>query len=343
MDVIYEHVASQEPPQRNLASWAISTYYPGFTPPAVKTVASQELCMIAEYHLACATKGSMTTSPILPEAVEQYLPPLVDYAHPAGTGITDVRACDHKAKSLRVGVWLHCMDMSLSWERETSEMLVQLRYSRGPLLSYILDPRTGNLRYEEVVSRVLQENWEKHEEAKGKFRSSLNRSCHLQTTLTREIDELSQGMEAATDGKVQKDIEERMSILRTSLKKVEAAVAVNENHLEESQIQEEKAHQGDQGQSNSSEEHKGDVVVKEPEESNPTGAESTDPLKSQGTEPSMEVDVDDIPPLTSGDTATVTAKEDEMLMGDPTSVAGEMARLQVTSPGSHKPEDGETS
>ena len=56
----------------------------------------------------------------------------------------------------------------------------------------------------------------------------------------------------------------------------------------------------------------------------------------------MEVDVDDILPLTSGDATTVTAKEDEMLMGDPTSVTGEMAQLQVTSPDSHKPEDGET-
>ena len=88
MDAIYEHVVSQEPPQRNLASWAISTYYSEFTPPAVKMVASQVLCMIAEYHLACATKGSTTTSPILPETVEPYLPLLVHYAHPAGTGIT---------------------------------------------------------------------------------------------------------------------------------------------------------------------------------------------------------------------------------------------------------------
>ena len=213
MDVIYEHVASQELPQRNLASRAISAYYPGFTPPAVKTVVSQVLCMITEYHLACATKGSTTTSPILPEAVEQYLPPLVDYARPAGTGITDVRVCDHKAKSLRLGVWLHHMDMSLSWEREASETLVQLRHSRGPLLSYFLAPGTSNLHYEEVVSRVLQENWEKHEEAKEKFRSSLNRSRRRRTTLTREIDELSQGMEAAADGKVWKDIEERMNVL----------------------------------------------------------------------------------------------------------------------------------
>ena len=84
-------------------------------------------------------------------------------------------------------------------------------------------------------------------------------------------------------------------------------------------------------------------MVEGPEESGPTGAESTSPLRSQEAEPSMEVDVDDILPLTSGDATTVTAEEEEMLMGDPTSVAGEMAKLQVSSPDSHKPEDGETS
>ena len=51
MGAIYEHVVGQELPQRNLASWAISAYYPNFTPPAVKMVVSQVLCMIAEYHL----------------------------------------------------------------------------------------------------------------------------------------------------------------------------------------------------------------------------------------------------------------------------------------------------
>ena len=90
MGAIYEHMVGWEPPQKNIASRAISAYYPDFTPAAVKAVASQVLCMIAEYHLACTTMGSMTTSPILPEAVEQYLPLLADYAHPGGTGLTDV-------------------------------------------------------------------------------------------------------------------------------------------------------------------------------------------------------------------------------------------------------------
>ena len=178
MGVIYEHTVGWEPSQKNIALRAISAYYPDFTPATVKAVVSQVLCMIAEYHLACATMGSMTMSPILPEAVEQYLPPLADYARPGGTGLTDVRVHDHKSCSLRIRVWLHQMDMSLSWEREASESLVQLRHVRGPRLSYLLAPRTGNLCFEEVVTQVLHENWEKHERAKERFRSSLNSSCH---------------------------------------------------------------------------------------------------------------------------------------------------------------------
>ena len=176
-------------------------------------MAGQVLCMIAEYHLACASMGSMTTSPILPEAVEQYLPLLVDYACPGGTGLTDVRVHDHKSRSLHIGVWLHRVDMSLSWEREASESLVQSRHIRGPLLSYLLAPRTCNLCFEEVVTRVLQENWEKHERVKERFRSSLNSSCRQWTRLSQELDELSQGIEAATDRKLRKQTEERMGIL----------------------------------------------------------------------------------------------------------------------------------
>ena len=90
MGIIQEHAKGLEPSQKNIAPRAISAYYPDFTLAAVEGVASQVLCMIAEYHLACATRGSATMSPILPEAVEQYLPPLVDYARPGDTGITDM-------------------------------------------------------------------------------------------------------------------------------------------------------------------------------------------------------------------------------------------------------------
>ena len=343
MSAIYEHMVDQEPPQKNIASLAISTYYPNFTPAAVRTVASQVLCMIAEYHLACATRGSMTTSPILPEAIEQYLPPMVDYICPDSTGLTDVRVHDHKARSLHVGVWLHQMDMTLSLEKEASESLVQSRHSKGLLLSYLLAPGTGNLRFEEVVNRVLQENNEEHERVKKKSVSLLNRSPHQLARLLEELDELSKRLEAAKDEKAQKEIDKRMGVIQTAFKKAEASIAENKARLEESQIREEEARHGDQGQSDSSEGQYGDVMVEELEESGLTGVESTSPLGSQETEPSMEVDVDSTPPLTSGSAITVSAEEDQILMGDPTSVAGEMAKLQVSSPNSHKPKGSETS
>ena len=119
-------------------------------------------------------------------------------------------------------------------------------------------------------------------------------------------------------------------------------MAESEDHLKESQMREEEAHQEDRGQSDSSEGQDGDVVVEGAEGSGPAGAEAISSLRSQEAEPSMEVDMEDIPLLTSEDATTVTPKEDEMLTGDPTSVAGEMAQLQVASLDSHKPEDGET-
>ena len=124
--------------------------------------------MIAEYHLACVIRGSSVTSPILPEEIEDYLPPLADYLPPEGSnsGVTDVRVHDHKARSLQVRVWLHKIDMALSGEVEALRSLVQSRHSRGLLLGYLLAPGTGNLHYEEVTDKVLQENFEMHERRK---------------------------------------------------------------------------------------------------------------------------------------------------------------------------------
>ena len=86
--------------------------------------------------------------------------------------------------------------------------------------------------------------------------------------------------------------------------------------------------------------------MEEEQESGPTGTEATGsptPMVSvQAAEPSMDVDMEDIPPLTSEDVTAVTPEEDEVLMGDPASVTGEMAWIQVTSPDSQKPEDGKT-
>ena len=109
----------------------------------------------------------------------------------------------------------------------------------------------------------------------------------------------------------------------------------------------EEACQEDRDESDSSKDQDGDVIVEGAQESGPTGVEAMDPpiptASIQQAEPAMEVDEGGIPPLTSEDATTVTPEEDEMLMGNPTSVAGEMAQLQVTPPENHELKDGKAS
>ena len=151
--------------------------------------------------------------------------------------------------------------MSLSWEREALESLVLSRHIRGHLLSYLLAPGTGNLHFEEVVTQVIQENWETHERAKERFRSSLNSNRHQRAKLLQELDELSKGMEAAVDRKLRKETKTRMGILQTALRKVETSIDESEDHLKESQMREEDAHQVDWGQSDSNMDKDRDVIV----------------------------------------------------------------------------------
>ena len=101
---IYNRVAGKDPPPCDIASDAIRAYYPGIEPWTLKTWACQVLCMISEYHMACVTRGSSVTSPILPGVIEDRLPPLTDHALPEDrSGVTDVRVWDHQARTLRVG------------------------------------------------------------------------------------------------------------------------------------------------------------------------------------------------------------------------------------------------
>ena len=61
---VYKHVATREPPQGNIASPAIQAYYPTLPHDQQRTLSSQALTMILDYHTACVINGSSTTSPI---------------------------------------------------------------------------------------------------------------------------------------------------------------------------------------------------------------------------------------------------------------------------------------
>ena len=164
---IYNSVDGKDPPPRNIASEALRAYYSGADPRTLKTWACQILCMISKYHMACVTRGSPVTSPILPGVIEDRLPPLMDYALPKDrSGVTDVRVRNHQARTLWVAVWLHRLDMALSEEPATSGSLVRARHILGSLLAYFLGPGTGwDLQFEDVIDQVLREN-KRHNERK---------------------------------------------------------------------------------------------------------------------------------------------------------------------------------
>ena len=72
---IYNCVDGKDQPPHNIASEALWAYYSRVEPQTLKTWACQILCMISEYHMACMTRGSPVTSPILPGVIEDRLPP----------------------------------------------------------------------------------------------------------------------------------------------------------------------------------------------------------------------------------------------------------------------------
>ena len=131
---IYDRMAGKEPPRHNIASRALRAYYTRVDLQTLDTWACQILCMIAEYHMACMTRGSAVTSPLLPRELADRLPPLADYASPEDrTGATDVRIRDNQARTLQVAMWLHRLDMALRQEPDSSRTIVRSRHRRGDL------------------------------------------------------------------------------------------------------------------------------------------------------------------------------------------------------------------
>ena len=126
---IYDQVDGKDPPSHNIASEALRAYYTRVDPQTLNTWACQILCMISEYHMAYMTRGAVVSSPILPVELEDRLPPLADYASPEDrSGTTDIRVRDPQARTLRVAVWCHRLDMALSEEPAASGSLVRSRH-----------------------------------------------------------------------------------------------------------------------------------------------------------------------------------------------------------------------
>ena len=197
--------------------------------------------MISEYHMACVTRGSPVTSPILPRVIKDKLPPLTGYALPEDrSGVTDVRVRDHQARTLQVAVWLHRLDMALSEEPAASGSLVWARHSLGHLLVYFLAPGTAwGLQFEDVVDQVLWENRKQNKRRHDESSSSLRKCRSRRTKLRDEFDAVLKTMEVITDGQSRREMEKRLAALQTSLNVVENSITKFKNLIEDCRMVEE--------------------------------------------------------------------------------------------------------
>ena len=287
------------------------------------------------------TRGSPVTSPIVPRKLEERLPPLADYAPPKDrSGATDVRVRDHRARTLRVAVWCHRLDMVLSEEPASSGSLVRSRHRLGNLLAYFLSPGTAwELQFEDVVTQIIKENLRHVEKRCTDVASSLQKCNKRRIQIRTEFDATSEAMQVVADAASGRELEHRLNSLQTSLTAIERAIMRYENIIEDCRMQEEEAHQEEE-------------ISHKQEEEEVTDAEMVEEGERGDAEPSGPqgaADTEDIPPLDPAGDA-VSPEEDALLMqqashsprSETGTVSGEMADLSLTSQSQPEPGEDET-
>ena len=321
---LYRHAGELTPAHHDVAAQGMAHYYPDMEPGKAKSLNNQVLCMISEYHLTCLSQGSSCISLVLLEAAKDLLPPIEEYlADDIFQGTRDLRVLE-KAKTLRVAVWLHRLDMAAAGDGTASLSLDVAQHGRGPLLEFLLAPQTSSLMFEEVIQQVL---------AKNRYRteSSLDDVQKLRARLQRELKDPSQAHKVELAKSSQKKIKRDMERRRKDLKGLEATISQYESSLRRVRVQPGETPASEDDPSDSGAE--GAMATTLVADDVPPVSAMPEPLTSPPGEEqthSMEVDDgDDRQPSAS----PVSYREDELLTGgDAVGVEGEMANLTVSSP-----------
>ena len=137
-------------------------------------------------------------------------------------GTRDVRVLDH-ARTLRVAVWLHWLDMSVSGDGMASETLEASRHCQGPLLDLFLTPMISNLTFKEVVDRVLYENWHRAQHSLDDLRACCACICG-------ELDDLTKTHGEESDKSSRKRIK-KIDMRWKDLESLKERISYHESHL----------------------------------------------------------------------------------------------------------------
>ena len=242
---VYAYLTPRQLPPDNIASPWVKAYYTKLLEGQHRTLSSHILAMIPDYHATCALSGPHVTSPITSLQIEERLPPLGDYTKAVHQpshheGSTDVRVRDHYAKTLRVAVWLHRLDMALEPHRRSLWTLQGSRHSLGALLGYLLSPGMGNVKCHQVLARIMEENENYYKKKRGQLVSWLRMNAAKRTRYLEERDVVTNQLDSTSHLKERSDLEFRLSSLKTailtlehSIQRCEAQLALCRSHERE--------------------------------------------------------------------------------------------------------------
>ena len=205
--------------------------------------------------------------------------------------------------------------MATAGDREASYFLDTSKHGRGPLLEFLLAPWASNLTFEEVVHRVLGENWDKME-------SSLNHVQGLQAQLRGELEDLQWAHKDELNPSAQRRMKKEMEQKRKDLKGLEDTISEYESHLRG-------GHKDNLSDSKAEGAMAITPVAYDALSVSAAPESLTSPLGEEQTR-TMEVDDGDEHQIPA---SPVSPREDKLLTGDTVvGVEGEMANLTVSSP-----------
>ena len=132
VEQLYWHAGECPPACHDVAAQEMACHHPDMELGMAKILNNQVLCMISEYHLTCLSQGPSYVSLVLPEAAKDLLPSVEEYMAGGGFQGTQDLSVLEKAKTLRVAVWLHHLDMAAAGEGTASYSLEVTQHGRGP-------------------------------------------------------------------------------------------------------------------------------------------------------------------------------------------------------------------
>ena len=181
--------------------------------------------------------------------------------------------------------------------------------------------------------------------------SSLQDCNARRTQYLDELTNLSQKLDTTGFDRLRGDIEAKMSVVCTTISKIEATIERYVNRLEECRFREHEAQSRDQDRPafQASE----NVMVESSTEESVASSSSPGHPNSPEVQPQEQADTDGTQAASSEGNLAVTPEEEKILLGSQTpqtgdsptsetaSVTGDLARMQVNSPPHQQPEGGD--